>query len=107
MIEKIVELDSSNASKKYKNLQNMVCQFKGGSNLIFKSCQTTMFEDSDLKDVINDFKRKFEQLITEFRYQNSEIYNMMKSACLLNDTLKDHHSQKSQKSSNKIQRPNI
>ena len=46
------------------------------SNLIFKSCQTTMFEDSDLIDVVNDFKRKFEELVTQFGYQNSEIYNM-------------------------------
>ena len=35
-----------------------------------------MFEDSDLTDVLNDFKRKFEGLVTQFRYQNSEIYNM-------------------------------
>ena len=35
-----------------------------------------MFEDSNLTDVANGFKRKFEELVKQFGYQNNEICNM-------------------------------
>jgi hypothetical protein len=76
LIEKITELDPSTTSKSYKNLQSMVYDFMEKSNLTFKTCQTTLFEDKDLKDVIGNFMTKFNETVSKFNYENSEIYNL-------------------------------
>ena len=45
--------------KSYKTLQSMTYEFMDKFNLIFKTCQTALFDDKELKDVIKKFIGRF------------------------------------------------
>ena len=54
----------------------------GKFNLTFRICQTSIFEDKDLKIFIDKFKLKFNEIISQFNYRNDEIYNLDETGLL-------------------------
>ena len=62
--------------KSYKPLQFMAYEFMDKFNLIFKTCQTTIFEDKELKVASEKFIGDFNAIVPQFDYRNYEIYNL-------------------------------
>ena len=76
LIDYLLEIDNDLGEKTFNSLKHMCYEFMEKYGYSFRTPQDILVSNEDIAPLVEEFQRKFKEIIDQENWQNCEIYNM-------------------------------